>query len=57
MCSVHAGSKITSRMKEQLTQQLLDVALRAYLEKKELWSAQQFERIDWTNYSSAFKRL
>jgi hypothetical protein len=34
------GSKITSRMKEQLTQQLLDADLRAYLEKKELWSAQ-----------------
>jgi hypothetical protein len=44
-------------MKEQLTQQLLDADLRAYLEKKELWSAQQFESIDWTNYQSAFKRL
>jgi hypothetical protein len=51
------GGKITSRMKEQLTQQLVDVDLRAYLEKKELWSAQQFESIDWANYSSAFKRL
>jgi hypothetical protein len=49
------GSKITSRMKEQLTQQLLDADLRAYLEKKELCSAQQFESIDWTNYRSAFK--
>jgi hypothetical protein len=28
------GSKITSRMKERLTQQLLDGDLRAYLEKK-----------------------
>jgi hypothetical protein len=51
------GSKITSHMKERLTQQLLDAELRAYLEKKELWSAQQFESIDWTNYRSAFKRL
>jgi hypothetical protein len=33
------GSKITSRMKARLTQKLLDVDLRAYLEKKELWSA------------------
>jgi hypothetical protein len=49
------GRKITSRMKERLTQQLLDVDLRAYIEKKELWSAQNFESIDWTNYSSAFK--
>jgi hypothetical protein len=49
------GSKITSRMKERLTQQLLDADFRAYLEKKELWSAQQFESIDWTIYSSAFK--
>jgi hypothetical protein len=44
------GSKITSRMKELVTQQLLDADVRAYLEKKELWSAQQFESIDWTNY-------
>jgi hypothetical protein len=51
------GSKITSRMKERLTQQLLDADLRAYLENKELWSAQQFDSIDWTNYRSAFKRL
>jgi hypothetical protein len=36
------GSKITSSMKERLTKQLLDVDLRAYLEKKELWSAQHF---------------
>jgi hypothetical protein len=34
------GRKITSRLKERLTQQLLDVDLCAYLEKKELWSAQ-----------------
>jgi hypothetical protein len=40
------GSKITSHMKERLTQQLLDVDLRAYLEKKELWIAQHFESID-----------
>jgi hypothetical protein len=51
------GSKITSRMKEQRTQQLLDIDLYAYLERKELWSAQHFESIDWTNYSSAFKQL
>jgi hypothetical protein len=44
-------------MKERLTQQLLDADLRAYLKKKELWSAQQFESIDWTNYRSAFKRM
>jgi hypothetical protein len=46
------GSKITSRMKERLTQQLVDAYLRAYLEKKELWSAQQFESIEWTNLMS-----
>jgi hypothetical protein len=28
------GSKITSRMRERLTQQLIDVELRSYLEKK-----------------------
>jgi hypothetical protein len=58
MCALFIqGSKITSRMKERLTQQLIDAYLRAYLEDKELWSAQQFESIDWTNYRSAFKRL
>jgi ribosomal protein L37AE/L43A len=40
------GRKITSRMKEILTQQLLDGDLRSYLEKKEHWSAQHFESID-----------
>jgi hypothetical protein len=58
MCALFIrGSKITSPMKERLTQQLLDADLRAYLENKELWSAQQFVSIDWTNYRSAFKRL
>jgi hypothetical protein len=51
------GSKVTSRMKERLTQQLLDIYLRAYLQKKELGIAHQFESIDWKNYRSAFKRL
>jgi hypothetical protein len=56
MCALFIrGSKITSRMKELLTQQFLDAYVRAYLEKKELWSAQQFESIDWKNYSSEFK--
>jgi hypothetical protein len=44
-------------MKERLTQQLLDAYMCAYLEKKELWSVQQFESIDWKKYRSAFKRL
>jgi hypothetical protein len=51
------GSKITSRMKERLTQQLLDGDLRSYLMEKEHWNAHYFESIDWTNYSTAFKRL
>jgi hypothetical protein len=51
------GSKITSRMKYKLTQQLLDGDLQYYLEGKEHWNAQHFESIDWTNYSSAFKRF
>jgi hypothetical protein len=48
---------ITSRMKERLTQQLLDGDLRSYLEEKEHWNAQHFKSIDWANYSSTFKRL
>jgi hypothetical protein len=43
------GSKITSRMKERLTQHLLDGDLRASLENKEHWSAQHFESIEWKN--------
>jgi hypothetical protein len=51
------GGKITSRMKERITQQLLEGDLRYYLKKKEHWSAQYFQSIDWTNYSSTFKIL
>jgi hypothetical protein len=51
------GSKITSRIKERLTQQLLDGNLRTYLMEKEHWNAQHFESIDWTGNSTAFKRL
>jgi hypothetical protein len=51
------GSKIMSRMKQRLTQQLLDGYLQSYLEKKENWIAHHFESIYWTNYSSAFKRF
>jgi hypothetical protein len=46
---------MTSRMKERLTQQLLDGDLRSYLVEKEHWNAQHFE--DWTNFSTVFKRL
>jgi hypothetical protein len=56
-CALFIGGRnITGRVKERLTQQLLDADLHAYLEKKDLWSA-VFESIDWTNYRSAFKRL
>jgi hypothetical protein len=51
------GSNITSRKKERLTQQLLDGDLRSYLMEKEHWNAQHFESMDWTNYSTVFKRL
>jgi hypothetical protein len=51
------GSKITSRMKERLTQQLIDGDLRSYLMDKEHWNVQNFESIDWTSYSTMFKRL
>jgi hypothetical protein len=49
------GSNITSRMKERLTQQLLDADLRDYLEKTDLWSAQQFESIDWNFFVQPLK--
>jgi hypothetical protein len=41
------GSNITSRMKERLTQQLLDIELRSYLIDKEHWNAQHFESNEW----------
>jgi hypothetical protein len=40
-----------SRMKERLTQQLLNGYLRSFLVEKEHWNAQHFESIDWKNYS------
>jgi hypothetical protein len=51
------GSKITSRMKERLTQQLLDGDLHSYFMEKEHWNAHHFDSIDWTNDSTAFKRF
>jgi hypothetical protein len=43
------GKEITSRMKERLTQKLIDGDLRSYLIEKEHWNAQHFESIEWTN--------
>jgi hypothetical protein len=40
------GIKITSRVKERLTQQLLDGYLRSYLMEKEHWNAHYFDSID-----------
>jgi hypothetical protein len=57
LCIVHSREEITSRMKERLTQQLLDGDLQSYLKKKEHWIAKHFESIDWKNYSSVFKIL
>jgi hypothetical protein len=51
------GSKIASRTKETLTQQLLDGDLRSFLLEKQHWNSQHFESIDWKKYSTAYKRL
>jgi hypothetical protein len=50
-----SGSKITRRMKENLTQQMLDAYLRSYLTDKDYQSAHHFDGIDWTNYGAPFK--
>jgi hypothetical protein len=39
------GSKITSRMKDMFTQQLLDGDIIKYLMEKEHWNVQHFESI------------
>jgi hypothetical protein len=56
-CPLKYYQEITSRMKERLTQHLIDRDLRSYLMEKEHWNPHHFESIDWTNYSAVFKRL
>jgi hypothetical protein len=51
------GVKITSHMKERLTQQLIDGGMQKYLMDKENWTRQVFDSITWRSYGTAFKRL
>jgi hypothetical protein len=44
-------------MKYHLTSQLMDQKLRAHIMVKEKWSAHTFDKVDWTAFKTAFKRL
>jgi hypothetical protein len=50
-------TKITSNMKYHLTSQLTDPKLRARIMAKEEWSEHTFNKVDWTAFETAFKRL
>jgi hypothetical protein len=49
--------KITSNMKYHLASQLTDPKLRAQIMVKEEWSEHTFDKVDWTVFETAFKRL
>jgi hypothetical protein len=50
-------TKIMSNMKYHLTSQLTDPKLRAHIMLKEEWSVHTFNKVDWTAFETAFKRL
>jgi uncharacterized protein YozE (UPF0346 family) len=51
------GVKITSHMKERLTQHILDGDMQKYLMAKENWTRQVFDSINWRRYGTEFKLL
>jgi hypothetical protein len=51
------GSKVTSDMKTQLTSQMHVNYLHTFLMKKETWSPQAFDYIDWHASELALRRL
>jgi hypothetical protein len=50
-------TKITSNMKYHLTSQLTDPELRPHIMAKEEWSEHTFDKVEWTAFKTAFKRL
>jgi hypothetical protein len=51
------GSKVTSDMKNKITSQMHDDNMRSFLMKKESWSSQTFDAIDWHSSERALRRL
>jgi hypothetical protein len=51
------GTNIMSNMKYHLTSQLLDPKLRTHIMVKEEWSERMFDKVDWSSFETAFKRL
>jgi hypothetical protein len=51
------GSKVTSDVKIQLTSQMHANNMRSFLMKKESWSSQTFDAIDWHSSERALRRL
>jgi hypothetical protein len=49
--------KVKKRMKEILTQQLIDGDIQKYLMAKEKWTRKVLDSINWKSYGTAFKRL
>jgi hypothetical protein len=50
-------SKVTSDMKNKTTSQMHDDNLRSFLMKKESWSTQILDAIDWNDSERALRRL
>jgi hypothetical protein len=58
VCSLFIkGDKVTSKMKTQMESQLHDKNMRKYLTEREVWTENQFDKIDSTSYETAFKRI
>jgi hypothetical protein len=51
------GKNITSGMKQQLSSQLSDGKLHDYIINTKKWSQYTFDRVSWSDYETAFKRL
>jgi hypothetical protein len=51
------GDKTTSKMKTHMASQLHDKDMRKFLIEQEVWTENQFDKIDWTSYETAFKRM
>jgi hypothetical protein len=50
-------TKITGNIKYHLTSQLTHPKLRAHIMAKEEWSDLTFDKVDWSDFETAFKRL
>jgi hypothetical protein len=51
------GDKVTSKMKPQMESQLHDKDMHKYLKEREVWTENQFDKIDYTSHDTALKRI